>query len=133
GINAQWNVFQQIDRRNAFLGDISPAKRLSATVRASLLHAADDVIERYRNNSDPALEDFDWQKAAVCLRHILEIDPNDHGALGRLALVDGYLKLVQANSAPLESRKALVEAAQGKFQEAATLIPRAVDPHLGLA
>ena len=35
--------------------------------------------------------------------------------------------------APLESRKSWVEAAQGKFQEAATLIPRAVDPHLGLA
>ncbi len=133
GINAQWSLFQRIDHRNSFLGEISPAKRLSTSVRTSLLHAADDVVERYRNNSDPAIEDFDWQKAATCLRHVLEMDPNDHEAQGRLALVDGYLKLVRANSAQPESRKTLVEAAQARFQESVSLIPRAADPHLGLA
>ncbi|HLK19097.1 MAG TPA: serine/threonine-protein kinase, partial [Bryobacteraceae bacterium] len=133
GINTQWALFQKLDHRHSFLGELSPAKRLTSSVHASLLRAADDVIERYRNNSDPAIEDFDWQKAAVCLHHILEIDPNDHGAQGRLALVDGYLKLVQANSAPPESHKALAEGAQARFQEAASLMPRAVDPHLALA
>ncbi len=126
-------MFQKLDHRHSFLGELSPAKRLTSSVHASLLRAADDVIERYRNNSDPAIEDFDWQKAAVCLHHLLEIDPNDHGAQGRLALVDGYLKLVQANSAPPESHKALAEGAQARFQEAASLMPRAVDPHLALA
>jgi tetratricopeptide (TPR) repeat protein len=90
------------------------------------------VIERYRNNSDPAIENFDWQKAAVCLRHVLEIDPGDHGTQGRLALVEGYLDLVQANADQPEQRQKSVEAARAKFQESASLIPRAPDPHLGL-
>ncbi len=125
GINSDWGIFQQLEQRNAFLGEFSPAKRLSVPLRASLLHAADDIIERYRNNSDPALEDFDWQKAAVCLRHSLDLDPGDRGAQGRLALCEGYLNLVRAN--------ADAQAAEAKFQESATLIPRAPDPHLGLA
>ena len=133
GIQTQWSLFQQLEHRSLFLGEISPARKLSITVHASLLHAADDVIERYRNNSDPAIEDFDWQKAAVCLQHLLEMDPGDHGVQGRLALVDGYLKLVQASAAQPEQRKALAEAAHAKFQQAASLIPRAADPHLGLA
>ena len=62
------------------------------------MHAADDVIERYRNNSDPVIEDFDWQKAAVCLKHVLEMDPGDRGAQGKLALVEGYLSLVRASA-----------------------------------
>jgi serine/threonine protein kinase len=133
GINTDWNLFQQLQQRNAFLGDFSPAKRLSAPIRSSLLHAADDVIDRYRNNSDPAIEDFDWQKAIVCLRHVLEMDREDRGAQGRLALCNGYLNLERANSEHPEQRQALLEAARGNFQEAVALIPRAPDPHLGLA
>jgi hypothetical protein len=86
GINDDWNLFQQLEKRNTFLGELSPAKKLSAGMRSSLMHAADDVIERYRNNSDPAIEDFDWEKAAVCLRHVLEIDRADRTAEGRLAV-----------------------------------------------
>jgi serine/threonine protein kinase len=132
GINADWSLFQQLQHRNAFLGEFSPAQRLSLPLRTSLLHAADDVIERYRNNSDPAIENFDWQKAAVCLRHVLEIDPGDHGTQGRLALAEGYLDLVEANADQPEQRQKSVEAARAKFQESASLIPQAPDPHLGL-
>jgi hypothetical protein len=123
GVNENWSLFQQLEKHNAFLGGLSPAQRLSPTLRASLLHAADDVIERYRNNSDPAVEDFDWDKAAVCLRHSLELDGGDRSAQGRLALCEGYLAV--EHSTP--------EAAQAKFQESVSLIPRAPDPHLGLA
>jgi serine/threonine protein kinase len=123
GINDDWNLFQQLEKRNTFLGELSPAKKLSAGMRSSLMHAADDVIERYRNNSDPAIEDFDWEKAAVCLRHVLEIDRADRTAEGRLALCEGYLNLEHAPA----------EAAQAKFQQSVSLIPRAPDPHLGLA
>ena len=133
GINANWSLFRELEHRNAFLGEFSPAKRLAVPLRSSLLHAADDVIERYRNNSDPAIEDFDWQKAAVCLQHSLDMDPADHGAQGKLALVEGYLGLVRANAGQREQRQASVEAAQAKFQESVSLIPRAPDPHLGLA
>jgi serine/threonine protein kinase len=133
GINANWSLFQQLGQRNVFLGELSPARRLSSPMRSSLLHAADDVIERYRNNSDPAIEDFDWQKAAVCLRHLLEMDPSDHAAQGKLALCDGYVDLMKASAGQPEQRPAAIEDARTKFQESVSLIPRAPDPHLGLA
>ncbi len=133
GINADWNLFQKLGQRNSFLGEFSPAKRLSTPLRSSLLSGADDVIERYRNSSNPAIEDFDWQKAQVCLKHVLDMDARDHGAQGKLALVEGYLKLVRADADQPEERQASVQAAQAKFQESVSLIPRAPDPHLGLA
>jgi hypothetical protein len=132
GINADWNLFQKLSQRNSFLGGFSPAKGLSTSLRSSLVRAADDVIERYRNSSDPAIENFDWQKAQVCLKHILDMDAGDHGAQGKLALVQGYLDLLKAN-AESEQREALVKSAQAKFQESISLIPRAPDTHLGLA
>jgi serine/threonine protein kinase/tetratricopeptide (TPR) repeat protein len=132
-INADWNLFQKLGHRNSFLGDFSPAKQLSAPMRSSLLRAADDVIERYRNSSNPAIEDFDWQKAQVCLKHVLDMDSGDHNAQGKLALVESYLDLVQANAGQPEHRQASVQAAQAKFQESVSLLPRAPDPHLGLA
>ncbi len=123
GINADWDLFQRVNRENAFLGELSPAQRLSPSMRASLLAAADRVIDGYRNNSDPAIEDFDWPKAVACLRHALEIDPNDRDAGGKLALCNGYVDLEHQNS----------DAAQQKFLEAVSLVPSFPDPHLGLA
>jgi eukaryotic-like serine/threonine-protein kinase len=124
-INSDWNLFQRIQRQNAFLVDWSPATRLSPAMRSSLLEAADEVIEGYRNHSDPALQDFDWAKAVVCLEHALEMDRNDRTARGKLALTNGYVNLVRANADP--------QAARQKFEEAASLITRSPDPHLGLA
>jgi serine/threonine protein kinase len=124
-INSDWNLFQRIQRQNAFLVDWSPATRLSPAMRSSLLDAADEVIEGYRNHSDPALQDFDWAKAVVCLEHALEMDRNDRTARGKLALTNGYVNLVRANADP--------QAARQKFEEAASLITRSPDPHLGLA
>jgi serine/threonine protein kinase len=132
-INADWDLLQRIQRQNAFLGEYSPATRLSATVRASLLECADDIIERYRNNSDPAIQNFDWPKAIVCLQHVIEMDRGDASARGKLALCNGYVNLVRANSESPEARRASVGRSQANFQEAASLIPRAPDPHMGLA
>lgn len=133
GIDSDWSLFQKLQQRNAFLGEFSPVKRLATPLRASLLHAADDVIERYRNSSDPAIEDFDWQKAAVCLRHILETDRGDRSAEGRLELCEGYLILERAKSDSRERAQASADSAHAKFQKAAALLPRAPDPHLALS
>jgi tetratricopeptide (TPR) repeat protein len=133
GINADWDLFQRVHRQNAFLGDFSPAERLSPVMHASLLAAADSVIERYRNNSNPALQDFDWPKAVTCLRHALEIDRNDREAQGKLALSNGYVNLVRANSEQASGHGVLLDTAQQNFEEAVSLIPRSPDPHLGLA
>ena len=133
GINADWDLFQRVHRQNAFLGDFSPAERLSPGMRTSLLAAADSVIESYRNNSNPAVQDFDWSKAATCLRHALEINHDDREAQGKLALCNGYVNLVRANAAPGSANGVLLDTAQHNFEEAVSLTTRSVDPHLGLA
>ena len=133
GINSDWDLFQRMKRQNAFLGDLSPVNRLSPGLRASLLQAADDVIERYRNNSNPVIQDFDWPKAALCLQHALEMDRNDPAARGKLALANGYMNLVRAMSAQPDQQRAATRAAQQDFEEAVSLLPRSPDPHLGLA
>jgi hypothetical protein len=91
------------------------------------MNTADDVIDEYRNSSDEALEDFDWAKAQVCLRHALEIDPADRAALSKAALVDGFLNLMQNPALP----KAL--PSEASFRRAASLAPKSPEPHLGLA
>ena len=129
GINANWNLFQRLHQKNQFLGDLSPAAKLRPAMRLNLLHAADDVIGRYRNSSDAALEHFDWQKATVCLQHAIEMDPADRNARGKLALCEGYLSLQQAAS----NDPAAAEKARAQFEEAASMLNTSPDPHLGLA
>ncbi len=133
GIDADWDLFQRIQRQNAFLGGFSPANRLSTSMRAGLIGAADEVIERYRNNSNPNIQDFDWPKAVVCLRHAIELERNDRVARGKLALCNGYVNLVRANSEQPDQRGAAMQAAVENFQESVSLLPRSPDPHLGLA
>jgi tetratricopeptide (TPR) repeat protein len=97
-----------------------------------LLECADDIIESYRNKSDP-IQKFDWPKAIVCLQHALELNRGDASARGKLALCNGYVNLVRASTESPEARRASVGKAQENFQEAESLIPRAPDPHLGIA
>jgi eukaryotic-like serine/threonine-protein kinase len=132
-INADWDLYQRIQRQNAFLGDFSPAARLGQPLRSSLLQAADEIIERYRSSSDPAIRDFDWPKAAVCLDHALEMDRNDRAARGKLALANGYLNLIRADNESHDAQQASIQAAQENFQESVKQLPRSPDPHLGLA
>ena len=121
-INRDWDLLQRVQRQNAFLGGMSPARRLAANVRTALLQAGDGVIEGYRNNSDPRIQDFDWTKAALCFTHLIEMDRNDRAAQGKLALCHGYANLERDQ-----------HAAQADFENAASLLPRSPDPHLGLA
>jgi hypothetical protein len=122
-INRDWDLLQRLERQNAFLGGMSPANRLAANTRASLLRGGDDVIERYRNSSDPRVEDFDWPKAALCFTHVLEIDRNDRAVQGKLALAHGYENLARSEAAEAEA----------DFKNAVGLAPNLPDPHLGLA
>jgi eukaryotic-like serine/threonine-protein kinase len=121
-INRDWDLFQRVQRQNAFLGKFSPAAHLAPNLHAALLEAGDDVIERYRNNSDPRIQDFDWPKAAVCFTHLIEMDRNDRVSQGKLALCHGFENLERAPS-----------TAQTDFEQAEALLPRSPDPHLGLA
>jgi len=121
-INRDWDLLQRVERQNAFLGGASPANNLAPNMRTALIEAGDGVIEGYRNNSDPRIEDFDWPKAALCFTHLIEMDRNDGAARGKLALCHGYENLERSE-----------QAAQTDFEDAASLIPGSPDPHLGLA
>jgi serine/threonine protein kinase/tetratricopeptide (TPR) repeat protein len=132
-ISSDWDLYQRIQRHNAFLGEFSPAARLGPPLRSNLLQAADEIIERYRNSSDPVIRDFDWAKAAACLDHALEMDRNDRAAQGKLALANGYLNFIRADGEVGKAQQATIQAAQDNFQRAAKLLPRSPDPHLGLA
>jgi serine/threonine protein kinase len=131
-INRDWDLLQREQRQNAFLGGFSPANHLAGNVRASLLAAGNEVIERYRNNSDPRIQDFDWRKAALCFTHALEMDRGDRTVQGKLALCHGYENLLRADS-DATSGSTAVHAAQADFEDAASLTPQSPDPHLGLA
>ena len=132
-INSDWNLFQRIQRQNAFLGSYSPAARLAPSLRFALLRSADELIDRYRNSSDPVLQHFDWAKANLCLQHALEMNREDRVAQGKLALANGYINLIRADSEQSDARAASLRAAQQNFEQAAGLAPRLPDPHLGLA
>jgi eukaryotic-like serine/threonine-protein kinase len=121
-INRDWDLLERVQRQNAFLGQMSPAIRLASNMRAALLEAGDAVIEGYRNNSDPRIQDFDWPKAEVCFTHLIEMDRNDRASQGKLALCHGYENLEHGQ-----------KIAQKDFEDAVSLLPRSPDPHLGLA
>jgi serine/threonine protein kinase len=131
-IDRDWDLLQRVERQNAFLGGFSPAIRLAAGFRLSLVAAGNEVIEHYRNNSDPRIQDFDWRKAALCFTHALEMDRGDRTVQGKLALCHGYENLVRADSddGPVG---AAAHAAQADFEDAVSLTPQSPDPHLGLA
>jgi hypothetical protein len=126
-INDDWNSYKRLARENAFLGRFSPASFVAAQVRARLIYAADAVIQKYRESSDPALSSYEWSKARLCLIHALEIDPSDRESRGKLALCNGYLSLTR-NPGLLRA-----EQIQTSFQLAAAYLPSSPDPHLGLA
>lgn len=132
-INADWDTLQGLIARNAFLGSFSPAVRFQRSVRSRLIQGADDIIVGYRDSSDPAIADFDWQKAVVCLRHAVDLNRGDRTAQAKLALADGYVNLVRAGPVQSPEQRALFQAAAASFQESATLDPHSPDPHLALA
>jgi len=127
-VDADWDLYKTLERRNFPLGRFSPVGWLSQPLRSSYLAAADDVIEQYRNSSEPSPRDFDWQKVRVCLQHAAELDSSDAAVKGKLALTNGYLALLE-NSQTEQT----VARAKASFEEAVSYIPRSPDPHLGLA
>jgi len=127
-IAADWSLYKKLQQDNIPLGRFSPVGWLTIPLRSSYLAAADDVIERYRNSSDPSVAHFDWKKAQLCLQRAAELDGSDIAVRGKLALVDGYLVLLQS---PPDDQTGF--QAEAKFDAAASDLPRSPDPHLALA
>jgi serine/threonine protein kinase len=126
-INADWNLYHDIERRSQFLGSFSPTASLAGPFHARLVAAADSVINGYRDRATQPLHRADWEKAQFCLRRALQMVPGDSKSKGKLALCDGYVNLLQNPKLP----KAALSLDQ--FREASRLLPDSPDPHLGLA
>jgi hypothetical protein len=127
-VNSDWSLYKQLEGRNLPLGRFSPVVWLSQPLRSGYLAAADDVIERYRNSSNPDLGSFDWQKAQICLQHAAELDGSDPNIKGKLALANAYIALTRN---PQTDQTA--SQAKASFEEALYYLPRSPDPHLGMA
>lgn len=97
--------------------------------------AADQVLDEYRRSADPSLNDFDWQKAEVCLSRAVELGSGDANTRGKLALAEGYAVLERLGGAQYTDAAAarLREHARERFASAANLMPGDPAPHLALA
>ncbi|MBV9267053.1 MAG: serine/threonine protein kinase [Acidobacteriaceae bacterium] len=126
-IASDWNLFQQLQKESHFLGRFSPVREVAEPLRARFVSTADKILGDYRSSASSAPERFDWNKAQLCLRHALEINPSDAAARGRLALCNAYGILTKHPRLPEAS------ASIQQFNEAERLLPHSPDPHLGLA
>jgi hypothetical protein len=126
-IASDWSYYQRLEKESGFLGRWSPVSGLTQPFRQRLVSAADMVLEKYRNSSDPTLANFEWAKARLGLTHALELDPSDVESRGKLALCDGYLNLIRNPELPK------ADQSETSFQAAAADLPRSPDPHLALA
>ncbi|HEY1950556.1 MAG TPA: serine/threonine-protein kinase [Bryobacteraceae bacterium] len=124
---SDWNLYQGLKRKTAFLGMLSPVSAAAGSFQKNLVSAADGIIDSFRSSSDNNLNDFDWAHARLCLEYVLQLDPSDTKSKGKLALCDGYLNLMQNPRLPKASYSI------DHFRQAASYLPHSPDPHLGLA
>jgi len=126
-IDADWNLFQKLQRKNALWGTLSPVSWLSRNFQTKLLATADGILAAYQYSSDPVLTNFDWSTARASLAYALSLDPSDQAARGKLALCEGYINLIQNPKLPG------AEQSIANFQMAATRLPQSPIPQLALA
>ena len=124
-IQSDWALYGRLEGESRLLGSFSPARWLKGPFRAALIRGGKEIVEEYRNSSDPAIEDFDWEKGRVSFSRALELEPSDKEAKGGLALCEGYLSLGRDPKSP--------QRAELEFREAERCLPKSPDPHLGLA
>src|SRR5439155_15617339 len=68
-VDADWNLYKALEHRNLPLGRYSPVSWLNQALRAGLVAAADDVIDRYRNSSTLGLARFAGGRPKACRQH----------------------------------------------------------------
>jgi serine/threonine protein kinase len=126
-VSSDWRLYQQLKKESQPWKSLSPLHSVEHQLQSNFLSSAENVIDAYRVSTDQNLEDFDWSRAQLCLRHALEIDPTDAKAKGELALCTGYENLRQNPSLPGAMLSAI------SFRQAESSLPHSPDPHLALA
>lgn len=124
-VAADWNVYKQLKTSNHFMDFRWSLDGLNAAMSDHLVGAASDILYAYLHTTGPPLSRADLAKASLCLRHALEIDPQNAKAKGELSLCTGYLDVSRAHP---DFAQAIY-----KFEEAEWYLPRLADPHLALA
>ena len=124
-VNSDWRLYKKLEQDSRVLWNLLPLEKIGLPFRASLSHAGKEVLDSYRNSSDPNLENFDWEKGRLCFLRALEIDASDIEAKAGVAICEGYAAMV------IDPKSA--KRAEARFQEARKLLPKSPDPHLGLA
>jgi serine/threonine-protein kinase len=133
-IDADWDLYQELKTRTAFLGFTSPLNLAQGRMRSNLVNAADTIIDGYRASALTNPADFDWARARKCLNYAQQIDPSDNAVKGKLALTDGYVNLVQVEALASGSKKqSKARVSLDSFRQSASYLPKLPDPHLGLA
>jgi hypothetical protein len=135
-IGADWNLFERLRARDAWLGGIAPARLAISTMKAAYVGEADRIIELYRKSLDPSTLHFDWLRAQMVLGHAQQLDPSDATVFGKHALVSGYVDLNLAIGPQIsvgEHMRDRVVRSWQEFDQAVSLLPYSPDPHLGLA
>lgn len=124
-VESDWRLFRGLERGYQNLGRWSPVSYLTQPLQSRLTSAGDQVLEQFRNSTDPGIGQYDWEKARACFQHASEMSPNSDQWKGKLAATEGFLRLTGTPPSPRE--------AESKFREAIALQPHLISPHLGLA
>jgi hypothetical protein len=94
------------------------------SLRDRYVAEADRVIADYREASESTpVYNKDWKRAQLAIASAAALVPEDATIRGRASLVEGHMKL----------RAGEVKAARSNFEDARKRLPKAPDPHLGLA
>lgn len=126
-IAADWHLYQRLKKQDVYLTALSPLRPIEGHLEREFVSAAENTMTTYRNSTDGKVADYDWSHAQLCLKHALELDPNDSKAHGELALVNGYANLKANPKLPKAALSAI------NFKQAETYLPTSPDPHLALA
>jgi len=130
--------------RNARAAHVVPVAAASTNAPAATppidlprlyVEEADGVLSAYVTSQDNALDDFDWQKAELCLARAMQLGAGGNAIQGELALSRGYAILERLGDAQYSSRARNLkrEEARGHFEAAAQSLPGSPQPHLALA
>jgi hypothetical protein len=96
---------------------------------------ADRILNSYLASQDNSLDDFDWQKAELCLTHAVQEGASDAAISGDLALSRGYaiLERLADSQYSTDARAQQRAEARAQFEAAGRALPLSPAPHLALA
>ncbi len=112
-----------------------PATPVGSDLAQLFVGEAERILDQYRKSSETSLQEFDWQKAELCLERAVELGRDDNQVLGELAVSRGYsaLERISGNRYSTSAAARQSSFAGDQFAIAARLMPASPDPHLALA